>query len=95
MQLNVWGSDFFYLINKIPFNAGIKNREGGSVAGTGSLNWFVQSWGALEKLRRVAASRFPPLLLRVSRRLPCNMTLSEGRVTPVNIVMFTSCQMRH
>lgn len=26
MQPNVWGSDFFYLINKIPFNVGIKNR---------------------------------------------------------------------
>lgn len=33
MQLNVWCSGFFCLINKIPFNVGIKNKKGGSVAG--------------------------------------------------------------
>lgn len=33
--------------------------EEGSVAGAGSLNWFVQSWEALEKLWRVAVPHFP------------------------------------
>lgn len=33
--------------------------EEGSVAGAGSLNWFVQSWEASEKLWRVAVPHFP------------------------------------
>lgn len=63
--------------------------EEGSVAGAGSLNWFVQSWEASEKLWRVAVPHSP----LASCRLPCNMTLSQRRVTPVN-VMFSGCQIR-
>lgn len=59
----------------------LKIEEGGSVAGTGSLNWFVQSYGASEKLWRVAISLFPPLFLGVSRQLACEMASSQRRVT--------------
>lgn len=42
--LNVWCSGFLYLINKIPFNVGIKNKKRRQCGG-GSINWYVQSWG--------------------------------------------------
>lgn len=38
----------------------LKIEEGGSVAGTGSLNWFVQSWGASEKSCGVLQSPASP-----------------------------------
>lgn len=93
MQLNLWGADFFYLINKIPFNVGIKNR-GRRHCGRHRVFKLVRAnLGSLEKVVACCSLSLLPLFLRVSRRLPCNMALSQRRVTPINIVMFRGCQM--
>lgn len=94
MQLNVWGSDFFYLINKIPFNVGIKNRGRRQYGRHRVFKLVRAKLGSLGKVVACCSLALPPLFLWVSCRLPCNMTSSQRCVTPVNVVMFSGCQIR-
>lgn len=50
--------------------------------------------GSLGKVVPCCSLSLLPLFLRISWWLLCNMASSQRRLTPVNIVMFSGCQIR-